>query len=49
VCLLMTQDIQNKIRDTTNPHGGGKVSQRITEILSDVSLNNLHQKQFHDL
>lgn len=49
VCLLMTQDIQNKIRHTTNPHGGGKVSQRITEILSDVSLNNLHQKQFHDL
>jgi GDP/UDP-N,N'-diacetylbacillosamine 2-epimerase (hydrolysing) len=49
VSRLTDQDFQDAIRNTDNPHGGGKVSRRIMKILTEIPLDHLHQKRFYDL
>lgn len=45
---LFDEEFRDYIRNIRNPYGDGKASERIVNILKDVSLQGIIQKNFHD-
>ncbi len=46
---LYSAEHRAKLADVVNPYGDGGASSRILDVLSEVSLDGITKKQFHDL
>jgi GDP/UDP-N,N'-diacetylbacillosamine 2-epimerase (hydrolysing) len=46
---LYSRDFQTVLRTVTNPYGDGGASEKVVNVLKDISLDDLLKKRFYDL